>query len=54
VLEARFEVMPQDIEKGIKPVEGLRQLEIVLKRASVSKDLAEFRDFLWRVKSPVV
>ncbi len=54
VLEARFEVVPQDVEKGVKAVEGLKQLEIVLKRASVSKDLAEFRDFLRRVKSPAV
>ena len=42
------------VKEGIKAVEGLRQLEIVLKRASVSKDLGEFRDFLRRVKSPVV
>ncbi|MCL0069687.1 hypothetical protein M1N85_03180 [Dehalococcoidia bacterium] len=54
VLEAKFEVVPQDIEEGVKAVEGLKQLEIVLKRASVSKDLAEFRDFLRRVKAAVV
>ncbi|MBT9166417.1 MAG: hypothetical protein DDT25_01102 [Chloroflexi bacterium] len=54
VLEARFEVVPQDVEKGVKAVEGLKQLEIVLKRASVSKDLAEFRDSLRRVKAAVV
>jgi predicted transposase YdaD len=54
VLEARFEVMPQDIEEGVKAVEGLRQLEIILKRASVCKDLAEFRDFLRKVKSAVL
>jgi hypothetical protein len=54
VVEARFEVMPRDIEQGVKAVEGLRQREIVLKRASVCKDLAEFRDFLRRVKSAVL
>jgi hypothetical protein len=54
VLEARFEVMPQDIEEGVKAVERLRQLEIILKRASVCKDLAEFRDFLSKVKSAVL
>jgi predicted transposase YdaD len=54
VLEARFEVMPRDIEQGVKAVEGLRQLEIILKRASVCKDLAEFRDLLRKVKSAVL
>ena len=54
VLEAKFEVVPQDIEEEVKAVEGSKQLEIVLKRASVSKELAEFRDFLRRVKAAVV
>ncbi|MBT9149094.1 MAG: hypothetical protein DDT27_01015 [Dehalococcoidia bacterium] len=51
VLEARFEVASPNIEKGVKAVDGLRQLEIVLKRASVSKDLAEFRDFLRKIRA---
>jgi hypothetical protein len=54
VLEARFEMVPKDIEERVKALEGLRQLEIALKRASVSNDLAEFRDFLTRIMSPVV
>ncbi|MCL0035349.1 hypothetical protein M1N00_01650 [Thermodesulfovibrionales bacterium] len=54
VVEARFEMVPRDVEEGVKAVEGLRQLEVALKRASVSRDLAEFRDFLRKVKAAAV
>ncbi|MCL0066792.1 hypothetical protein M1N54_02770, partial [Thermodesulfovibrionales bacterium] len=54
VVEARFEMVPRDVEEGVKAVEGLRQLEVALKKASVSRDLAEFRDFLRKVKAAAV
>ena len=54
VVEARFEMAPRDVEEGVKAVEGLRQLEATLKKASVSRDLTEFRDFLRKVKAAAV
>ncbi|MCL0098360.1 hypothetical protein M1O16_00620, partial [Dehalococcoidia bacterium] len=46
VLEARFEIVPHDIEGEIGGIERLKLLEILLKKAIVVKDIDEFRGFL--------
>ncbi|MCL0058869.1 hypothetical protein M1O47_04255, partial [Dehalococcoidia bacterium] len=50
VLEARFEIVPHDIEGEIGGIERLKLLEILLKKAIVVKDIDEFRGFLERAR----
>ncbi|MCL0048011.1 hypothetical protein M1O14_01035 [Dehalococcoidia bacterium] len=51
VLEARFEIVPHDIEGEIGGIERLKLLEILLKKAIVVKDIDEFRGFLERARA---
>ncbi|MCL0096200.1 hypothetical protein M1N66_01160 [Thermodesulfovibrionales bacterium] len=51
VLEGRFEIVPHDIEGEIGGIERPKLLEILLKKAIVVKDIAEFRGFLERVRA---